>query len=174
MCDVKSPLSVIRSNLFSFSETGSSIVTRLSYKNLSFHDSNCWGVILAECHIEYFRSIRIMNSESWFSLHLPHRQVFRSFRLYYGRPTLVEKGRCVRSQNKFRGLDCSVILQVRCRLTARLGRTARGRMLHSTTNWIVIWPYKEDRMPLQASNSLPIVAFPPDGSSNPKRWDALM
>ena len=134
MYDVKSPLSVIHSNLSCFSENGSSIVTRLSYKNLSFHDSNCWGVILAECHIEYFRSIRIMNSESWFSLHLPLRQVFCSFRLYYGRPTLMEKGRFARSQNKLRGLDCSVILQVRCRLRSRLGRTARGRLLQSTRN----------------------------------------
>jgi len=145
MYGVKSPLSVIRSNLFFFPETGSSIVTRLSYKNLSFHDSNCWGVILAECHIEYVRSIRIMNSESWFSLHLPLRQVFCSCRLYYGRPTLMEKGRFPRSQNNLRGQDCSVILQVWCRLRATLGCTARGRVLQSTTNWIVIWPYKKDR-----------------------------
>lgn len=145
MYDVESPLSVIRSNLFCFPETGSSIVTRLSYKNLSFHDSNCWGVILAECHIEYIRSIRVMNSESCLSLHFPLRQVFCSFRLYYGRPTLMEKGRFARSQNNLHGLDCSVILQVWWRLRATLGRTARGRVLQSTTNWIVIWPYKEDR-----------------------------
>jgi len=134
MYGVNSPHCVTRSNLFCFPETGSSIVTRLSYKNLSFHDSNCWGVILAECHIEYVRSIRIMNSESRFSLHLPLRQVFCSFRLYYGRPTLMEKGRFARSQNNLRGLDCSVILQVWCRLRATLGRTARGRVLQSTTN----------------------------------------
>jgi len=73
-------------------------------------------VILARCHIEYFRSIRIMNSESWFSLRLPLRQVFRFFRLFYGRPMLMEMGRSARSQNNLRGLDCSVILQVRCRL----------------------------------------------------------
>jgi hypothetical protein len=121
MYDVKSPLSLIRSSLSCFSENGSSIVTRLSYKNLSFHDSNCWGVILAECHIEYFRSIRIMNGESWFSLHLPLRQVFCSFRLYYGRPTLMEKGRFARSQNKLRGLDCSVIVKVTYRLKSKAG-----------------------------------------------------
>jgi hypothetical protein len=177
MYDVKSPLSVIPTNLFYFSENGSSIVTRLLYKNLSFHDANCWGVILAECHIEYFRSIRILNSESRFSLHLPLRQVFCSFRLYYGRPTLMEKGRFARSQNNLRGLDCSVILQVWCRLRETLARTARGRVLQSTTNWIVIWPYKEDpwifgiRL-FQASNPLPTVAFPPD-VSDPNLWDAM-
>lgn len=178
MCDVKSPLSVIPSNLFCFSNTRSSIVTRLSYKN-PFYDSNCWSVILAECHIEYFRSIRIMNSDSWFSLQLPLRQVFCSFRLHYGRPTLMEKGRFARSQNNLRGPDCSVILQVRCQLRARLGSTARGRVLPSTTNSIVIWLHKEDRWivgirPLQASNILPTVAFPPDVSCNPKRWEALV
>jgi hypothetical protein len=85
------------------------------------------------------------------------------------------RGAFTRSQNNLHGLDCSVILQVWCRLIATLGQTARGRVLQSTTNWIVIWPYIEDPwiveiMPLQASNSLPTVAFPPDVSSEPKRW----
>jgi hypothetical protein len=89
------------------------------------------------------------------------------------------RGAFTRSQNNLHGLDCSVILQVWCRFIATLGHTARGHVLQSITNWIVIWPYKEDPwiigiMPLQASNCANCRISAWYIPSDPKRCDAKM